>query len=480
MLVKFLASSAVLCVFFLSPVAAHGNMVFPYIRLHRSDTDDDYTTARSPTSKNNFCQGLPRGQPFTNPLSPGRLDVIYRITAAHQGPCRIMLDRGYTGTYTTIAEDPNCAMETGFGSLSVLLPEGDYEAALQFWWDAKLTRETYYNCADIVVRASGSNQVSAPVNGGAAPKWTSVRPPPPMIDIGGGSNNSGVGLRFSGKPIQARLAFKQDSYEGFGEIQASKDLLFTVQSCGSHASRALRGPRGVGTSCTTYHRTGDTIAIEDVEFNIISLDPSVQALWAPAKKHQLTKIVQMTATDAMPDVTMNYTAAHTIIFERNDQTCKNILAANVCEEFANTSVEMIRLLESALEQSSTLPPQKPLFEEDWRNMVQQVTTASEVVKKLHFAKQFLEHIVKVATKDEWDVTRACTELLLAGIRYDANTQDGNLHQRLRDITDVTIANYLNVTNVYVKDSTITTEVANKTVVKQSKSKHLQHSRSRQG
>ncbi|KAJ3414723.1 hypothetical protein HDV05_006160 [Chytridiales sp. JEL 0842] len=207
MLTKLIASSALLCAAFLaSTVDAHGHMIYPYVRLHSSDPNDDFTKGRSPVPHGTTCQGLPKGQVMTEPLAPGPIDILYRITAPHFGGCQVMLDRGNTGRFELIGEDPNCGDSARIGSIRVNLPAGDYDGTIQWFWLANNNRlpgdvnrnENYYNCADISVRSTGSNERKAPINGGRAPAINGVLPSPPntartggpIIGGGGGATNT--------------------------------------------------------------------------------------------------------------------------------------------------------------------------------------------------------------------------------------------------------------------------------------------------
>ncbi|KAL1924079.1 uncharacterized protein VTP21DRAFT_7114 [Calcarisporiella thermophila] len=149
-------------------VAAHGRMVSPPIRLKPGDQNNGFDFAKGPNTRQP-CGGLVRILAFASCLASGlsnvqanfqpgaQIPIKWQITAAHKGPCFIELSTdGRDGNFKTLKTLPNCAETNGDFSDSV--SPGNVQCdkcTLRFRWQAKLTGETYINCADISIGGKG-------------------------------------------------------------------------------------------------------------------------------------------------------------------------------------------------------------------------------------------------------------------------------------------------------------------------------------
>ncbi|RUS14595.1 hypothetical protein BC937DRAFT_93581 [Endogone sp. FLAS-F59071] len=133
---------------------AHGHMTEPQIRLAPGDADNGLTFARAP-SNNYPCAGVAPGAIVAH-WQPGQT-VTYKweIGAPHQGSCFLELATNPDGTdFRVIKTDENCADAAGNGfSSTVHLPDGVTceHCVLRWRWMAKLTGETYLDCADVSI-----------------------------------------------------------------------------------------------------------------------------------------------------------------------------------------------------------------------------------------------------------------------------------------------------------------------------------------
>ncbi|KAG9301897.1 hypothetical protein G9A89_004577 [Geosiphon pyriformis] len=136
-------------------VMSHGRMKIPITRLPSGDEDNGFTISKGPATTYP-CANLPsKSVPADNTYKSGSsIQILFEITAAHQGKCFVELSTtGDSGDFKILKKLPSCANETGNFSRRVELPAGKTcdKCTLRWRWLAKTTEELYINCADIKI-----------------------------------------------------------------------------------------------------------------------------------------------------------------------------------------------------------------------------------------------------------------------------------------------------------------------------------------
>ncbi|CAI2191857.1 1288_t:CDS:1 [Funneliformis geosporum] len=136
-------------------VAGQGHMISPLIRIPQGDVENNLSITRSPTSSYPCGSGQNIGRIQTHYTSGQSINVEWEIGVAHEGECFLDLStNGHDSDFKTIGSIPNCADKIGENfQTSIQLPTEitcDH-CTLRFRWLAKLTGETYLNCADVSI-----------------------------------------------------------------------------------------------------------------------------------------------------------------------------------------------------------------------------------------------------------------------------------------------------------------------------------------
>ncbi|KAJ3061816.1 hypothetical protein HDU98_002297, partial [Podochytrium sp. JEL0797] len=143
----------------LSLVSAHGMMQWPSPRLYPGDADNGFTIARSASL--HPCHGLSAGPVLTQALTGGKGSIDYIITAAHQGGCTVLMDRG--NGWETIGSHPSCGTHSHSGSIDINIPSGDYSAVIRWHYASdNYSGEEFNTCSDVTVSSTGSNSHDLP------------------------------------------------------------------------------------------------------------------------------------------------------------------------------------------------------------------------------------------------------------------------------------------------------------------------------
>ncbi|KAJ3060124.1 hypothetical protein HDU98_003867, partial [Podochytrium sp. JEL0797] len=142
-----------------SLVSAHGMMQWPSPRLYLGDADNGFTIARSASL--DPCHGLSTGPVLIQELTGGKGSIDYIITAAHQGGCTVLMDRG--NGWETIGSHPSCGTHSHSGSIDINIPSGDYSAVIRWHYVSdNYAGEEFNTCSDVTVSSTGSNSHESP------------------------------------------------------------------------------------------------------------------------------------------------------------------------------------------------------------------------------------------------------------------------------------------------------------------------------
>ncbi|CAG8574101.1 17487_t:CDS:1 [Funneliformis caledonium] len=135
-------------------VAGQGHMTSPLIRIPQGDVENNLSITRSPTSSYPCGSGQNIGHVLTHYTSGQSINIKWEIGAAHEGECFVDLSTtGRDTDFKTIGSIPNCADKIGENQTNIQLPTDvtcDH-CTLRFKWLAKLSGETYLNCADVSI-----------------------------------------------------------------------------------------------------------------------------------------------------------------------------------------------------------------------------------------------------------------------------------------------------------------------------------------
>ncbi|CAG8605735.1 3881_t:CDS:1 [Funneliformis mosseae] len=136
-------------------VSGQGHMISPLIRIPHGDVENNLSITRSPTSSYPCGPSQNIGHVLTHYISGQSVNIKWEIGAVHEGECFIDLSTtGYDTDFKTIGSIQNCADKIGEDFQSMIqLPINvtcDH-CTLRFRWLAKLTGETYLNCADVSI-----------------------------------------------------------------------------------------------------------------------------------------------------------------------------------------------------------------------------------------------------------------------------------------------------------------------------------------